>query len=464
MANGMNFPLAALSHSVIFRPCPAAQKCFSGTIAKMTAEIAVMNKHAVALAADSAVTIQHRDGQKIYNTANKLFALSSRCPVGVMVYGSAELMSVPWETVIRVYQDKIQGRKFNKLEDYAKHFFSFLNRKNPLFPQSEQDKNFQRTISGYFMGIRQTIDKTVGEEIAKNGKADKSKIFDIANAVIQEYYLQWEQAKKIKHFPKNHRQKIAGRYRGDISFSIKKRFEKLPISPSAKNKLRKMAIDIFCKDLFPENFSGIVIAGFGERETFPSVCSYQVDCVINNSLKFSKFTPKCSRVHFNNTATVVPFAQEDVVHTFVEGTDPIYQRKVNAFLSKILGQYRDEVVNKINLKKSQKLKLSKALRDFGNKVEADFIARLDEHRLKNHIEPLLSVIEVLPKDELAAMAESLVNLTSLKRKMSLGVETVGGPIDVAIISKGEGLIWIKRKHYFKKELNPHFFTKYGVLQ
>ena len=37
--------------------------------------------------------------------------------------------------------------------------------------------------------------------------------------------------------------------------------------------------------------------------------------------------------------------------------------------------------------------------------------------------------------------------------------TVGGEIDVAIISKGDGFIWKKRKHYFKSELNPHFFDK-----
>ena len=36
-------------------------------------------------------------------------------------------------------------------------------------------------------------------------------------------------------------------------------------------------------------------------------------------------------------------------------------------------------------------------------------------------------------------------------------ETVGGPIDVALISKGDGLIWIKRKHYFAPELNQQFF-------
>jgi hypothetical protein len=64
----------------------------------------------------------------------------------------------------------------------------------------------------------------------------------------------------------------------------------------------------------------------------------------------------------------------------------------------------------------------------------------------------------LPKDELAAVAEALVSLTALKRKISLDTETVGGPIDVAVISKGDGFIWVKRKHYFDARLNPQFFA------
>ena len=55
---------------------------------------------------------------------------------------------------------------------------------------------------------------------------------------------------------------------------------------------------------------------------------------------------------------------------------------------------------------------------------------------------------------------ALVSLTSFKRKFSLDAETVGGPIDVAVLSKGDGFVWIKRKHYFKAELNPHFLTDY----
>jgi hypothetical protein len=58
------------------------------------------------------------------------------------------------------------------------------------------------------------------------------------------------------------------------------------------------------------------------------------------------------------------------------------------------------------------------------------------------------------------MAESLVNLTSFKRHVSKESETVGGPIDVAVITKGDGFIWIKRKHYFNIKLNNHFLSNY----
>ena len=51
----------------------------------MTAEIAIMNKHAIALASDSAVTMSQEAGEKIKTSANKLFALSKYHPVGIMI-------------------------------------------------------------------------------------------------------------------------------------------------------------------------------------------------------------------------------------------------------------------------------------------------------------------------------------------------------------------------------------------
>ncbi len=65
----------------------------------MSAETAIMNKEAIAIAADSAVTL--REG-KIFTSANKIFSLSKYHPVGVMIYGNATFMGIPWETMIKI--------------------------------------------------------------------------------------------------------------------------------------------------------------------------------------------------------------------------------------------------------------------------------------------------------------------------------------------------------------------------
>lgn len=62
----------------------------------MTAIVGILNKHAVAIAADSAVTINSRSGHKVLNSANKIFSLSKHKPFGVMVYASASFMDTPW--------------------------------------------------------------------------------------------------------------------------------------------------------------------------------------------------------------------------------------------------------------------------------------------------------------------------------------------------------------------------------
>ena len=84
-------------------------------------------------------------------------------------------------------------------------------------------------------------------------------------------------------------------------------------------------------------------------------------------------------------------------------------------------------------------------------------------RKKSNYKPITIVVESLPKEGLAEMAEALVSLTSLKRRVSLdgslAAETVGGPIDVAVISKGDGLVWIKRKQYFSPNLNHRYFYR-----
>ena len=92
----------------------------------MTAEIAVLNRTAVALAADSASTSLQTSGlSKIFNTADKLFHLDGLRPIGVMVYGNSHFMGVPWETIIKKYRTSAP-QAYDTLAEAAEGFLGFL--------------------------------------------------------------------------------------------------------------------------------------------------------------------------------------------------------------------------------------------------------------------------------------------------------------------------------------------------
>ncbi len=104
----------------------------------MTAIVGVLNKQAMAIAADSAVTIDSANGHKIFNKANKIFALSKLHPVGIMLYNSATFMGTPWETIIKIYRKELADRSFDTLAEYQMDFVAFLHRKHFYTDASSQ--------------------------------------------------------------------------------------------------------------------------------------------------------------------------------------------------------------------------------------------------------------------------------------------------------------------------------------
>lgn len=149
-----------------------------------------------------------------------------------------------------------------------------------------------------------------------------------------------------------------------------------------------------------------------------------------------------------------------MVDTFIQGIAPELQDQAFSFLSEIFDKYPEIIITYIKSTNNRKSNLKKQLKDISIKILDDYFKLVDTYKRAKYVDPVLGVVGILPKDELAAMAESLVNITSFKRKVSMESETVGGPIDVALISKGDGFVWVKRKHYFKAELNPQFFANY----
>jgi hypothetical protein len=433
----------------------------------MTAEIAVLNKSGVALAADSAASIVTDRNTKIYNV-NKLFMLSKYQPVGVMLYGSAELMRVPWEIIIKRYRKELGTQSFKSLQEYGADFIRFLNGNTYLFPHSAQEDHVYGITFNGLSGLKRRIDKAVEERTHTGVKVSASEIEEITNRVIKKAFnFITSELKPLATLPASMEKDLLSKYYKIINEAIDDVFKKHNPSSALRKQLRRISLGLFSKDTFNVldngrqliNSSGIVVSGYGDEDLFPSVVSYEMEGVISDTLKYREGSKV--NISSSQTAALLPFAQGEMVISFMTGITPNYKETLTEYLRVLFDKYPNELVDKFpRLKDADKAALLDELKQVGSDWASWFWEKVNEWSKDNHVNPILNTVALLPIDELASMAESLVNLTSFKRRVTLVAETVGGPIDVAVISKGDGFIWIKRKHYFDAAANPHFLTNY----
>ncbi|HEV7496096.1 hypothetical protein [Baekduia sp.] len=432
----------------------------------MTAEIAVMNREAVALAADSAVTIQTAIGPKVFNSVSKIFGLSKVEPVGVMVYGGASLLGVPWETIIKAYRDERTGRAFGELSEYGTDFISFLESAEKLFPVAAQKDSGERTIYGFFSYLERTMVDRVRREMGVKGSITRGEVKAIVSAVVAEHHGEWREAPATDGALDARAAEIKQHLTSAISDIRRRVFAKKAVTPATARRLGELAVWLFTKKAPAgrqhPGASGVVIAGFGIDDYFPRLVSFEIEGMLLGSAKYT--TGEAIEVdRENETAVIAPFAQKEPVRAFIEGIHPKFEMAFAKEAMDLLEDYPAEVLADASLSAATRKKIEAAFDAAAGERLKAVRARIAAHRSVEHVGPVLNVVAVLPKDELAMMAESLVNLTSFRHRVSFGAETVGGPIDVAVISKGDGFVWISRKHYFKREYNPQFYaSKYGA--
>ncbi|MEW6349609.1 MAG: hypothetical protein AB1646_11150 [Thermodesulfobacteriota bacterium] len=423
----------------------------------MTAEVAILNTSAVALAADSAVTIG-TDPKKVYSSANKLFALSKIRPVGVMFFNAADFLGVPWETIIKVYRDRLGTQGFARLEDYCADFKRFLAIAGDLFPPTVQRSYLEECLRGCFLGIRSEIDRRVKEHIETARGLYPRDVSRIVDRSIQENYDWWSRFKPTEGWRSGDEQRFI-RDHAQLIVEIKDEvFQNLPLSRQSLVRLKKLGVMVFSRNYFGEVYTGIVVAGFGDQETFPSLRSFQIQGMVDGKPKLED--KQSAVIGPDSSAALLPFAQREMVDTFMSGIDPKLLVSLSQYIRKVLNDYPEIMVSKIaGLSAPAKSMLVNELRTAGDEVLKVFLSDTNKETWRSYVQPVLDAIQALPKDELAAMAEALVNLTSFKRRVTLNAETVGGPVDVAVISKGDGFVWVKHKSYFDPGLNPRLAFK-----
>jgi hypothetical protein len=113
-------------------------------------------------------------------------------------------------------------------------------------------------------------------------------------------------------------------------------FESLPVPEDLFGRLEEIAVSFFVKTLeqfdpLHQEYSGLVVIGFGEKDILPGMRVYLVEGKIRNRLKY--FEGERHRVTFENGAMIVPLAQREMVDVFLSGMEPRFEQALLSSLS-----------------------------------------------------------------------------------------------------------------------------------
>ncbi len=409
----------------------------------MSAGICIMNKEAIALAADSAATIGERAA--IRNSAQKLFPLSKS--VAVICYGCTEFMTVPVEIILRMYAKSLGDRTFPRLEDYVEDLLRYLSKNGELLQFKQNEENYVRDIADRQLRILDNrYREALQEETARLNRELQSEEVKalglrICEERFQDFSERYEKVKgldfgeyleKEKEFSSCVREYVQEGQKTDESF--------LWMDAETVEQLIP-----FLRDTLDTNFRGyypvgVCVAGYGEQDIYPRLQHFTMDGWVNGSLRCEIENEKT--INEDRRSWIETMAQDDVMDTIFLGMDT----NLLPSLENTIREKTEECIAGINkrvLSAEKRNKILNALESLPDMVlEELWSVRRSEYWL-----PFLRATVTLGPQDMAAFAESMINLTSMRRNIILddNTGTVGGPVDIAIVTKCDGFRWVKNK-------------------
>lgn len=197
------------------------------------------------------------------------------------------------------------------------------------------------------------------------------------------------------------------------------------------------------------NGTGIVFVGYGRNDLFPSLLPSYVSGAFNNRLRYYLDMSGLNEIGEGCSASITPFAQGDVMLTLMKGIAPNFYEKVVELHTQSLSDEREKIVALLQAQGVDE-DIVKKVRDVDTAdIEKRHSNSMDAYMQEEYIDGIVNAVESFNVEDMANMAENLVSITSLQRYFSSSDETVGGPIDVAVITRAEGFTWVRHKNFIK---------------
>ncbi len=393
-----------------------------------------MNGFGVALASDSAMTFGR---QRTYETAEKLMPLPTPHRLAVLHSGSVNIHGMPYSVLVNEWAASLGTTQLRTVALYRQNFLSWLSDNHDWVSPKRSTDDFIGQLVALYRDIWNEIKKM--EENLDSSEDQVQRCLEIwqdkANALSRRPLLAHDEG----DWTTSTYQALKDR----IDEKREYWFDDIPISEAINEQIETVT-RLYLERGHHLERSELAFVGYGEKQLLPSYACVEIGGFVNDSLLYTMTQEQIAPdLESGNFFAICPIGQSDAIDRFLLGVDystvdVATGAAMDRFVKHAHGVDQNEPFD-------DSTPLTEGEEELGNTVYAAIDQAFRTWSDKNFKQPLFGVIAALPLASLATAARSLIEIQSLSQTITGEMGTVGGPIDVAMISRENGFQWILHK-------------------
>ena len=440
----------------------------------MTAVVGLLNKKGIALAADSAVTRTRSFNQKVTKNGNKMVRLSNVVPICVMLTGNGDFMRTQWDIIIRHYREHRGDIKHDTVEACMHDFFRYIA-DHGLFVEPELVIEYlQNQILNFFGQVEGNIDDKFNKR-GPDGRLVSPKGTQKAIVkVLDRLSKKWLKDGICPQF-QDYTQESFHEYTKDIfdEFITQHSYEDddaftygcypTPIMNALREPLEKaFMVKLTTRREKEDGSAELVFSGYGDKQEYPSLVSTIVCEGFDGRVNYHVRPEDIICISDERPAAICPFAQKDVIRSILRGIHRDYGRELSDAVNKSFNPFGNEFFNPCEEDNFNYMDFVDKLGEVKTDDLSRSFFRQINRLLDRNLQQWEKALENYDLQSMAALAESFIDLTGFHRILTFQQEGVGGPVDVAVISKTDGFTWLNRKSWYHHKDVGGQYGKLGV--
>jgi hypothetical protein len=188
------------------------------------------------------------------------------------------------------------------------------------------------------------------------------------------------------------------------------------------------------------SYTELVVTGFGSDELLPKMSVVGLYGVLGGVARHKEIEVDSIE---ESGGCFQFFGQWDASVQFIRGLDRGIQQSVVDFMERYVRTLVSSQSMFIEDEGDEDLELF--ISDKVRTARRELEDTIRVHSKEQFEDPLMQVISMSPEADLAQMARSLIDIQSIRQSINETTPTVGGPIDVAVISKTNSFRWVRHK-------------------